>query len=86
MHSVEMLREAIELAIQLGYAIRQEWLGGSGGGACEVRGRKILFLDVAATPIDQLEQVLDALRAEPKVFDLPMSGALQDGLRVRRSA
>ena len=86
MHSVELLREAIELAKQLGYAVRQEWLGGSGGGACEVRGCKILFLDVAAGPADQLDQVLDALRSDPKVFDLPMSGALQDGLKVRHGA
>ena len=86
MHSVELLREAIDLAKQLGYALRQDWLGGSGGGACEIRGRKVLFLDVASGPADQLDQVLDALVRDPKALELPMSAALQGMLRVRRSA
>ena len=41
MHTVDLLEQACALAEQLGYRTRQEWLGGSGGGACEFGGRKV---------------------------------------------
>jgi len=62
MHTVELLDRAIERARQLGYEIRHEWLGGKGGGDCELAGRKILFVDLACPPEEQLAQVLEALR------------------------
>jgi len=86
MHTVELLERAVSLAQQLGYTVRQEWLGGSGGGACELKGRKYLFLDVAACPADQLELILDALRREPISPGLPICPELSDILRLRKSA
>jgi hypothetical protein len=86
MHTVELLEEAIALAERVGYQIRQEWLGGSGGGACEIKGRKWIFLDLAAGPVDHVEQVLDALRHEPGVVQLPMSHKLRDLLELRKTA
>jgi hypothetical protein len=64
MHTVELLKEAVETARRLGYEVRQDWLGGNGGGHCLVRGRKWLLLDVAQSPEEQLSVVADALRAE----------------------
>jgi hypothetical protein len=46
MHTVELLQEAVEAARRLGYEVRQDWLGGNGGGHCLVRGRKWLLLDL----------------------------------------
>jgi hypothetical protein len=66
MHTVELLERAVDLAKGLGYSIRQECLAGRGG-ACELKGRKILFLDVDAGPAEQLEQVIAALRREPDI-------------------
>ena len=43
MHTVELLEEACELAAQLGYRTRHEWLGGTGGGACQFAGQKWIF-------------------------------------------
>ena len=86
MHTVELLEQALDLAGRLGYQIRQEWLGGTGGGGCELAGRKILFLDLALGPIEQLEQVLDALRGQPDALRLPMPHQLRDLLAVRKSA
>lgn len=74
MHTVAQLREALRTARQLGYEVRQEWLGGAGGGACELRGRKILVLDLAMGPADQLHVVAEALRAERGCNDGPPAG------------
>lgn len=64
MHTVDLLEQAIALAESLGYRIRQEWLG-SGGGGCEIRGQRWLFVDLALTPVEQFNQVLEVLQADP---------------------
>jgi hypothetical protein len=61
MHTVDLLDQAVGAAKQRGYKVREEWLGGAGG-ACEIQGQKWLFLDLALSPDEQLEQVLEALR------------------------
>ena len=68
MHTVELLGYALDLAAQLGYAVREEWLAGPTGcpgGGCVLKGRKLLFLDLATGPDEQLHQVLDTLRCDP---------------------
>ena len=85
MHTVELLDQSLDLAVRLGYQIRQEWLGGSGGG-CELMGRKILFLDLMLGPDDQLDQVLNALHCDPNVAGLPMPHELRNLLSLRKSA
>src|SRR5262245_48616039 len=64
MHTVELLDEALGAARRLGYDVRQDWLGGDGGGHCLVRGRRLLLLDVAQSPDEQLDIVVEALRSE----------------------
>ena len=86
MHTVDLLAAAVDLAGRLGYDVRQEWLGGNGGGACELKGRKILFLDLALGPADQLDVVLAALRQKPDALRLPMAHGLRDLLTLRKSA
>ena len=86
MHTVEMLEEALDLATRVGYTVRQEWLAGAGGGRCELKGRKLFFLDLDLGPDEQLEQALDALRHEPDVVTCPMPPELRELLLVRKSA
>jgi hypothetical protein len=86
MHTVELLEQAIDLAERLEFVVRHEWLGGSGGGGCEVAGQKILFLDLTQGPADQLDQVVDTLRREPGATGLPMPHQLRDLLKLRKSA
>jgi len=86
MHTVQLLEEAIRLAQQAGYSIRQEWLGGRGGGGCEIRGRKWLFVDLALEPGEQLGQVLDALRRDPAVAGLSAPEPLRAWLAPRKIA
>jgi hypothetical protein len=85
MHTVDLLDQALALARRAGFRIRQEWLGGGGGG-CELRGQKVLFLDVAQGPAEQLDQVLDALRCSPELANLPMADPLREMLGIRKSA
>lgn len=82
MHTVDLVEQALALLGQLGYAVRQEALAGNGGGACELKGRKIFFLDLDLGPDERLEQVIAALRREPAVNRLPMPVELQRMLVV----
>lgn len=66
MHTIEKLERAIAEAVQRGYDVRMEPLGGASGGLCEFGKRRWIFVDVTASVVEQLEQVLSALRAESK--------------------
>jgi hypothetical protein len=86
MHTVELLSYALNLAERLGYAVRQEWIDGNGSGGCILRGRKLLFIDLAAPHSDQLEIVLSVLRNEPSVGEHEMPTELRAALRMRKIA
>ncbi len=86
MHTVELMEEAVSLAERLGYQVRQEWMGGTSGGPCEFMGRKWVFIDLALSPRDQLDQLLEAIQGHPAVLSLPMHRELREQLQLRRSA
>jgi len=86
MHTVELLDQALRLAERLGYVVRQEWLGGSGGGGCEIKGRKHFFLDLALSPAEQLEQVAQAIRDVQPAETLPITPELARTLKLRKAA
>ena len=86
MHTVELLEQAIEVAERLGYGTRQEWLGGSGGGACEFAGKKWIFVDLALNAVEQLDQVVRSLRADPAIHTLDLSVEMCQLLDVRKAA
>ena len=86
MHTVEMMEQAVSVAESLGYGVRQEWLGGCGGGACEIAGRKWIFIDVSLTTAEQLDQLAGALQTDPALYELPLSDPLSRLLGVRQSA
>jgi hypothetical protein len=65
MHTVQTLERLKDIAEHAGYAVRHEWLGGVAGGACEFAGRKWIFVDLSLSVVEQLEQLADALRADP---------------------
>ena len=86
MHTVELLEQSLELAERMGYKIRQEWLGGTGGGACEFSGQKWLFVDLTLNAVEQLDQVTSALRDDPGIYLVSMNAEMQRLLGVRQSA
>ncbi|MFP6675326.1 MAG: hypothetical protein VB878_09660, partial [Pirellulaceae bacterium] len=85
MHTVDLLHEALETAQQLGYGIRHEWLG-TGGGACELTGRKWLFVDLAMNSQEQLEKVCEALQQDARLDCSKLSDGLSRWLQFRRAA
>lgn len=86
MHTVELLESATELAQRVGYTVRQEWLGGAGGGACQIGGQKVIFIDLALTIVEQLDQVCAALRDDPAIYTAVISAPLRPLLGLRRAA
>ena len=76
MHTVELLDQALKTAERLGYGIRQQWLGGTGGGACRFAGRKWIFVDLALSPVEQLDQVIKALKQDPQIYSLELSAGI----------
>ena len=86
MHTIELLQQALETAEKLGYAVREEWLGGAGSGVCEFKGRKWIFLDSSLNPVEQLDQVCSALRDDPAIYLVNVPTHLRHLLDVRRSA
>ena len=61
MHRVEKMERLLAEAEQRGFIVRLEWLGGRGGGACEIKGRQHLFVDLALSTAEQLAQIEAAL-------------------------
>ena len=86
MHTVEVLDEALRVSKHLGYGIRHEWLGGSTGGSCEIAGQKWMFVDLALSPLEQLDQVVQSLKFDPQIHSVPLSPPLRDLLNVRKVA
>ena len=78
MHTVEKLENALARAKKLGYKVEQDWLDGCGGG-CEVAGQKWIYLDLALSTEEQLEQVLEVLssHAMPKPVDVQAPAAIR---------
>lgn len=86
MHTADLLDHALRAAERLGYKIRQEWLGGSGGGDCEIKGQKWLFVDLSLSLPDQLHQVVEALRREPAAANLELSPPLRQLVPGKKAA
>lgn len=85
MHTVELLEQALGVAEVLGYAVRHEWLGGGTGGACEVAGKRWLFVDLALNPYEQLDQVLQALQSDQRFYSTEIPFELCQHLGIHRA-
>jgi hypothetical protein len=86
MHTVERFERLRELAEEAGYTVRQEWLGGVGGGACEFAGRKWIFVDLSLSAVEQLDQLGGALRDDPTIAALTRGGSIALAGGRRRAA
>ncbi|MCK6482902.1 MAG: hypothetical protein HUU22_09015 [Phycisphaerae bacterium] len=82
----QRLEALLTLAEQIGLEIRRESLGGDGGGLCELRGRRVLFVDSAADIDTRYERTLAAIAETPEWESRYVSPELREDLdRMRGS-
>jgi len=86
MHSIDLLKIALDTAQQHDYTIRREWLGGVAGGRCRIGKRKILFVDLSLSVLEQLQQVTSSLAADPDVRLAELDSALARVIKATREA
>lgn len=86
MHTIDLLEQALHAARRLGYKIRYESLGDAGSGACQIKGQRLLFLDPADGPLEQLQTAVAALEGDAKTAELPVPAELARLLNLRRAA
>jgi len=65
MNTIQKIDRLTAIAEKLGYQVRYDYFGGTGGGTCEFAGKKILFMDLALTSAEQLERLEETLAREP---------------------
>ncbi len=86
MNPQTQLESLLDLLIRLGVEVRRERLGGSGGGLCRLRGRRVFFLDLDLDRAGQLEACVIAVAVFPEVETLYLTPALREQVdRVRRA-
>lgn len=83
MSTIEQIDQLIEIAHQLGYRVRYDYFGGTGGGVCEFSGSKFLFMDLALTSTEQLEVLQKALSNEPLLSTVNADETLKQDLSRR---
>ena len=86
MHTVELLELGLAALKNMGYQIREECVGGNGGGSCMLRGQKWFFLDPTLDIPDQLDLVCQALRSDPAIHSIELKHDLARLLDIRNSA
>ena len=71
-----LLEEALQLARDVGYHVREEPLGDLPGGPCVVGGRRTLLLNLQSPATDRLALLLRTLAADPAIAAHPISRLL----------
>jgi hypothetical protein len=76
-----LLEEALQLARELGYHVREEPLGDLPGGPCVVGGRQTILLNLQSPAADQLAVLLGGLVRDPAIASQPVSRLLAGRLQ-----
>ena len=71
-----LLQEALQLALDLGFCVREEPLGDLPGGPCTVAGAKHVLLNLEHSVANRLDVLLRALAADPRLAAEPKSRLL----------
>lgn len=79
-----LLEEAMQLARDLGYRVREEPLGELAGGACAVGGVRQILLNAAQPSSQRLDMLLEVLAADADLAGQPVSRLLETRLLRHR--
>jgi len=77
-----LFHEALQLARDLGYDIREEPLGDLPGGPCTVNGTTRVLLNIERPVAERLDRLVQALAADPRVSAEPKSRLLTARLQA----
>ena len=83
-NTLGLLEEAMQLARDLGYRVREEALGELPGGMCIVAGVRQILLNADLSAADRLAALVEVLAADPAVAQEPVSRPLETRLRGAR--
>lgn len=78
------LEALCELAEEIGIEVRAEPMGGNGGGLCELRGRRVLFVDTAADLATRYDHTLAALAPLTELDQRYLAPEMRDDLERQR--
>lgn len=73
-----VLDECRQVLDRIGIGVRNEHLGGSGGGLCTLAGKRVLFLDDDSDLGTRLETCVRALAEIPAVQEFYLSPMLRE--------
>lgn len=76
----------IELAGETGLEVRREVLGGGGGGLCVLKGRRVLFVDLAADVETRYERTLESMAELKELDERYLPPELRDDIDRQREA
>ena len=82
MSTIQKIDRLTTIAEQLGYQVRYDYFGGTGGGTCEFGGKKILFMDLALTSAEQFERLEETLAKDP-LFSTNLTNTPSESQRRR---
>ena len=79
------LEQLVEQLERLDYQVRNEPLGGDGGGSCTVRGKPVVFVDTDADIATRITGCIEALAAHTSVDAMYLPPALRERIdQLRR--
>jgi len=61
MDDTALMEALLDLACRLGIEVRKSPLGGSGGGLCVLKGKRVLFLDTLASAAEQAGKTAESM-------------------------
>lgn len=76
-----LFHEALQLARDLGYTVREEPLGDLPGGSCTVNGVTHVLLNLERSVAERLDRLLAAIVGDPRLATEPKSRLLEARLR-----
>jgi len=80
-----LLEEALQLACEVGYLVREEPLGDLPGGLCVVGGKRTILLNLQNQAADRLTVLLGVLARDPAIANQPVSRLLAGRLQALAS-
>lgn len=84
MHEVDKLGHLLESCRAIGIVVRDESLGGDGGGLCRLRGQRVLFVDADDDDAGRYQKTVSALKDEPELEHMFLPPVIREDLQRLR--